>query len=103
MKAKEGGQEWIDTHVHTLFSVGAPWLGATKSLRGVVSGDKMGLDAFLSDVVRRVYTVQGEEYQLNFYIFRALRREYTVFMERIAPYDRFAPRDTEQPSAELTV
>lgn len=42
------GQEWLDRYVHTFFAVGAPWLGAPKSIRGLVCGDKMGLDAFMS-------------------------------------------------------
>lgn len=43
------GQDWIDKHIHTYLPVGAPHLGAPKALRSVVAGDKMGLDAFLSD------------------------------------------------------
>eukprot|EP00529_Nitzschia_sp_RCC80_P014051 CAMPEP_0113478794 /NCGR_PEP_ID=MMETSP0014_2-20120614/20950_1 /TAXON_ID=2857 /ORGANISM="Nitzschia sp." /LENGTH=746 /DNA_ID=CAMNT_0000372017 /DNA_START=517 /DNA_END=2757 /DNA_ORIENTATION=- /assembly_acc=CAM_ASM_000159 len=43
------GQEWLDTYVHTYMPVGAPHLGAPKALRSVISGDKMGLDAFLKD------------------------------------------------------
>lgn len=43
------GQKWIDRHVHTYLPVGAPHLGAPKALRSTISGDKMGLDAFLSD------------------------------------------------------
>lgn len=30
------GAEWIKTHIHTFMAVGAPWLGATKTLRGTV-------------------------------------------------------------------
>ena len=47
-KAKRG-QEWIDRYIHTYFPVGAPHLGAPKSMRGTIVGDKMGLDAFLSE------------------------------------------------------
>ncbi|GKY96096.1 hypothetical protein MPSEU_000569800 [Mayamaea pseudoterrestris] len=43
------GQAWIDRYIHTYMPVGAPHLGAPKALRAMVSGDKMGLDAFLSD------------------------------------------------------
>lgn len=43
------GQPWIDKHVHTYLPVGAPHLGAPKALRSLIAGDKMGLDAFLSD------------------------------------------------------
>jgi hypothetical protein len=42
------GQEWIDKYVHTFYAVGAPFLGATKILRAVVSGERFGLDFFLS-------------------------------------------------------
>jgi hypothetical protein len=43
------GQEWIDQHIHTYLPVGAPHLGAPKALRSLITGDKMGLEAFLSD------------------------------------------------------
>ena len=43
------GQEWIDQYIHTYIPVGAPHLGAPKALRSLITGDKMGLDAFLSD------------------------------------------------------
>ena len=43
------GQEWLDKHIHTYCPVGAPHLGAPKALRSFVSGDKMGLETFLSD------------------------------------------------------
>lgn len=46
---QKAGQEWIEKYVHTYFPVGAPHLGAPKSLRGTIVGDKMGLDAFLSE------------------------------------------------------
>jgi hypothetical protein len=42
------GQDWIDKYVHTFYAVGAPFLGATKILRAVVSGERFGLDFFLS-------------------------------------------------------
>ena len=43
------GQNWIDKHIHTYMPVGGPHLGAPKALRSVITGDKMGLDTFLSD------------------------------------------------------
>lgn len=46
---KGAGQEWIDKYVHSYFPVGGPHLGAPKSLRGTVCGDKMGLEAFLNE------------------------------------------------------
>jgi len=45
----KGGKLWIDKYIHAYMPVGAPHLGAPKALRGLVDGDKMGLDAFLSD------------------------------------------------------
>merc|ERR1719399_1461691 len=46
---KKAGREWIDKHVELFFMLGGPLLGATKPVRGVISGDKMGLEAFLND------------------------------------------------------
>lgn len=46
---KADGQAWLDRYIHSYVPVGAPHLGAPKSIRGVVDGDKMGLDAFLDD------------------------------------------------------
>lgn len=43
------GRTWIDKYIHTYMPVGGPHLGAPKALRSVMSGDKMGLEAFLSD------------------------------------------------------
>ena len=43
------GQTWIDQHIHTYMPVGGAHLGAPKALRSIISGDRMGLDAFLSD------------------------------------------------------
>ena len=43
------GQSWIDKYVHTYMPVGGPHLGAPKAMRGMISGDKMGLDTFLKD------------------------------------------------------
>ena len=45
----EGGQAWMDKHIHAYMPVGAPHLGAAKAVRALVDGDKMGLDAFLND------------------------------------------------------
>eukprot|EP01114_Cavostelium_apophysatum_P015964 TRINITY_DN4462_c0_g1_i4.p1 TRINITY_DN4462_c0_g1~~TRINITY_DN4462_c0_g1_i4.p1 ORF type:complete len:1068 (-),score=202.61 TRINITY_DN4462_c0_g1_i4:276-3479(-) len=42
------GQQWIDDHIHTLFSVAAPWLGASRMVRAIITGESMGLEAFLS-------------------------------------------------------
>jgi Lecithin:cholesterol acyltransferase len=43
------GQNWIDKRIHTYMPVGAPHLGAPTAIRSPVSGEKMGLEAFLSD------------------------------------------------------
>jgi Lecithin:cholesterol acyltransferase len=43
------GQQWLDKYVHTYCPIGAPHLGAPKALRSMISGDKMGLETFLSD------------------------------------------------------
>ena len=45
--AEDGGRQWIDDHIHSLFAVAAPWLGAPKMARGMISGERMGLDMFL--------------------------------------------------------
>ena len=42
------GQEWVDTNIHAFFALGPPFLGATKTVRAVVSGDCMGLEVFLT-------------------------------------------------------
>ena len=44
----ELGQEWIDVNIHAFFALGPPFLGATKCVRAVVSGDCMGLEVFLT-------------------------------------------------------
>lgn len=46
---KKSGREWIDKHVELFFMLGGPLLGSPKTLRGMISGDKMGLEAFLND------------------------------------------------------
>lgn len=43
------GQNWIDEYIHTYMPVAAPHLGAPKGMRGLIAGDKMSLDTFLSD------------------------------------------------------
>ncbi len=43
------GQKWLDEYVHSYVPVGAPHIGAPKSIRAVIDGDKMGLDAFIDD------------------------------------------------------
>lgn len=43
------GRAWIDKHVHTYMPVGAPHLGASKSIRAQITGDQMGLpETFLA-------------------------------------------------------
>jgi len=42
-------KEWCHKYVHTYMPVGAPHLGAPKAMRGSITGDKMGLEAFLND------------------------------------------------------
>ena len=42
-------KEWCNKYVHTYMPVGAPHLGAPKAMRGSITGDKMGLEAFLND------------------------------------------------------
>ena len=42
------GREWTDKHVQSFIPMGAPWAGASKVVRALVSGDSMGLPtAFL--------------------------------------------------------
>jgi len=45
----KGGEEWIERYIHTFVVVGAPHLGVSKTIRASITGDKMTLDAFLSD------------------------------------------------------
>ncbi|KAL6052470.1 DDHD domain-containing protein [Balamuthia mandrillaris] len=42
-------KEWLDKHIYAWTAIGAPWLGSPKALRAVISGEKGGLSAFLSD------------------------------------------------------
>ena len=37
------GRAWIDENIEGLIGLGIPWLGAPKAIRGVISGDNMGL------------------------------------------------------------
>lgn len=41
------GQKWIDKYIEMYVPVGAPHIGSPKSVRVVMDGDTMGLDAFL--------------------------------------------------------
>jgi hypothetical protein len=41
------GASWLKTHVHSIVALGGPFLGASKSIRGLITGDSMGLP-FLS-------------------------------------------------------
>jgi len=41
------GQNWLDKYIHSYVPVGAPHIGAPKSVRVVMDGETMGLDAFL--------------------------------------------------------
>ncbi|KAH3757413.1 Lecithin:cholesterol acyltransferase [Pelomyxa schiedti] len=43
----EVGQRWIDDHIHEFIAVGAPFLGAPKTIRSLCTGDRFGLDALL--------------------------------------------------------
>ena len=45
---EEYGQTWVDQNVHAFFALGPPFLGASKTVRAVVSGDCMGLEVFLT-------------------------------------------------------
>ena len=38
---------WIDQHVHAQLALGGPFLGAPKTVRGLITGDALGLDMFL--------------------------------------------------------
>ena len=45
---KNHGQNWLDENIAGMVALGAPFLGATKVVRGLVSGDQIGLDMFLT-------------------------------------------------------
>lgn len=36
IQKQEGGQKWLDDNIHTFMAVGAPFLGAAKSVRAIV-------------------------------------------------------------------
>jgi hypothetical protein len=40
-------QAWLDKFIFSLYAVGGPFLGARKSLRGMLSGDDMGIGEFI--------------------------------------------------------
>ena len=44
---EEKGQQWIDKYIDMYVPIGAPHVGAPKSVRVVMDGETMGLDAFL--------------------------------------------------------
>eukprot|EP01094_Clydonella_sp_ATCC50884_P026463 TRINITY_DN7262_c0_g1_i1.p1 TRINITY_DN7262_c0_g1~~TRINITY_DN7262_c0_g1_i1.p1 ORF type:complete len:1217 (-),score=447.96 TRINITY_DN7262_c0_g1_i1:241-3612(-) len=44
---KHCGREWTSKYVHTYIAIGPLFLGAPKSIRATISGERMGLDAFL--------------------------------------------------------
>jgi hypothetical protein len=46
---EQDGQKWLDKYIHSYVPVGAPHIGAPKSVRSVFDGEKMGLDSFLDD------------------------------------------------------
>jgi len=45
---KTGSRKWLDDHIHTFVAVGAPFLGSSKCVRGMISGDRFGMDLLLS-------------------------------------------------------
>jgi len=49
------GQEWIDKFIYSFIAVGSPWLGAPKSLRGTISGERMGLELFLDETEAKIW------------------------------------------------
>ena len=52
---REKGQAWLNQFIHTFMPVGGAHLGAPKALRSTVSGERMGLDAFLSDTQALIF------------------------------------------------
>jgi hypothetical protein len=46
---RQQGQAWLNKYIHTYMPVGAPHLGAPTAVRSPVSGEKMGLEAFLTN------------------------------------------------------
>jgi hypothetical protein len=45
---RTGSRRWLDENVHTFVAVGAPFLGSPKCVRGMISGDRFGMDLLLS-------------------------------------------------------
>ena len=45
----KNGREWIDKHVYGFMAVGAPFLGSAKGIRCLTTGDRMGLEFFLTE------------------------------------------------------
>jgi hypothetical protein len=43
-----GSRKWVDDNIHTFVAVGAPFLGSSKSVRALVSGDRLGLELLLT-------------------------------------------------------
>jgi hypothetical protein len=41
------GREWISNNIENWIALGPLWLGAPKSIRALVTGERMGLDDFL--------------------------------------------------------
>lgn len=44
---KTAGREWMSKYVDNWLAIGPLWLGAPKLLRAMITGDRMGLEAFL--------------------------------------------------------
>ena len=45
----KNGRDWIDKHIYGFMAVGGPFLGSSKGLRCVSTGDRMGLELFLTE------------------------------------------------------
>jgi len=65
------------------FSVGAQHLGAPKSLRGTIAGDKLGLDKFLSE----------EEALINARSFGSVPWMYSVFLSHSTPPNAYLRKE----------
>lgn len=44
---KKAGREWASKYLDNWLAIGPLWLGAPKLLRAIITGDRMGLEAFL--------------------------------------------------------
>lgn len=42
------GLGWLDSHIHSFFACGAPFLGATSAFRGAMLGEDFGIGAFIN-------------------------------------------------------